>query len=207
LTDPDQSRLLDLMRLIAFGETGPALRLLTVSPALATASMTTGASRNGPDGFYLDAIGRYVYAGHTALHVAAGAYQTEVTDTLLSLGADVRARNRRGAEPLHEAALGEPGSAHWHPDAQAATINRLIAAGAAVNAQDRDGAAPLHRAVRTRCAAAVKALLDGGVDPQLKTKSGSTPLKLASLTTGRGGTGSAAAKDEQAAILSLLEQS
>src|SRR5262249_37413720 len=49
------------------------------------------------------------------------------------------------------------------------------------------GVTPLHRAVRTRCAAAVRALLDGGADPRRKNKNGSTPIKLATQHTGRGG--------------------
>jgi len=58
--------------------------------------------------------------------------------------------------------------------------------------------------VRTRCAAAVRALLDGGADPRRTNKSGSTPLQLATHNTGRGGTGSAQAKAEQAQIIRLL---
>jgi hypothetical protein len=64
---------------------------------------------------------------------------------------------------------------------------------------------PLHRAVRTRSTAAVKALLDGGADPRAKNKSGSTPMDLAKQTTGRGGSGSPAAKKEQAEIIRLLD--
>lgn len=56
-----------------------------------------------------------------------------------------------------------PGLPAWNPDAQVATIGCLIAAGADPNAMDKSGVAPLHRAVRARCAAAVEALLDGGV--------------------------------------------
>jgi ankyrin repeat protein len=55
-----------------------------------------------------------------------------------------------------------PGSPGWNPAAQAATIAYLIEAGADPNARDKSQVAPLHRAVRTRCAAAVGALLDGG---------------------------------------------
>ena len=64
--------------------------------------------------------------------------------------------------------------------------------------------APLHRAVRTRCAAAVEALLEGGADAKLKNKSGSTPMMLAKMTTGRGGSGSIAARAEQQEIVRLL---
>lgn len=149
-------------------------------------------------------IGYYVYAGATALHVAAAAYQTTIVQELIGLGADVRARNRRGAEPLHAAAVGNPGSPAFNPQAQAATIACLIAAGADPNAGDISGVAPLHRAVRTRCAAAVKALLDHGAEVGRRTDSGSTPLVLARLTTGRGGSGSVEARAQQRDILRLL---
>jgi hypothetical protein len=69
-----------------------------------------------------------------------------------------------------------------------------------------DGVTPLHRAVRTRCAEAVRTLLAHGADPARKNKSGSTPMHLASLNTGRGGTGSAEAKAQQAEIVRALEQ-
>ena len=49
---------------------------------------------------------------------------------LLELGADVLARNRRGAEPLHAASAGAPGGQPWNPKRQAATIELLIDAGA-----------------------------------------------------------------------------
>jgi 5-enolpyruvylshikimate-3-phosphate synthase len=62
----------------------------------------------------------------------------------------------------------------------------------------------LHRAVRTRCAAAVEALLSHGADINARNNSGSTPLTLARLTTGRGGSGSVAAKEQQQQILQLL---
>ena len=80
----------------------------------------------------------------------------------------------------------------------------LIEAGADPDAADARGVAPLHRAVRTRSAQAVAALLAGGADASLPNRSGSTPLKLAQQTTGRGGSGSPEAKAEQAEILRLL---
>jgi hypothetical protein len=193
-----------LMRLIAAGDP-KALQVLAAWPALATAKAATGATRQDPNSYFLAGSG-YVYAGHTALHVAAGAYQTEIIAALIALGADVRAKNRRGSEPLHEAAAGQPGSGHWAPAAQATAIAQLILAGADPNARNMEGATPLHRAVRTRCASAVAALLEGGADPGLPNKAGSTPLRLATLTTGRGGSGLSAAKARQAEIISLLEQ-
>jgi hypothetical protein len=67
-----------------------------------------------------------------------------------------------------------------------------------------DEVTPLHRAVRTRCAAAVKALMDGGADVRARNKNGSRPGDLATRNTGRGGSGSAEAKAQQREILRLL---
>jgi hypothetical protein len=202
---PDAA-LMALVRAIAAGDAAVAARLLAASPALARRPFAKGATRQGAKGYFLDAIGHYLYAGHTALHVAAAAYQPETVRKLITAGADVRARNRRGAEPLHAAAVGMPGSRAWNPPAQAATVACLIEAGADPNAVDNSGVTPLHRAVRTRCAAAVRALLDGGADARRRNKSGSTPWLLATQNTGRGGTGSPEAKAQQQEILRLLEQ-
>jgi hypothetical protein len=38
-------------------------------------------------------------------------YDHEMAGDLITGGADIRARNRRGAEPLHAAVIGVPGSA------------------------------------------------------------------------------------------------
>jgi hypothetical protein len=198
--------LMALVQAIAADDTATALRLLNVSPALASARFEEGATRQAAKTHYLDEIERYIYAGDTALHMAAAAYRTEIVQELIAMGADVRARNRRGAEPLHAAAVGMPGSHTWNPHAQAATIASLIRAGADPNAVDNSGVAPLHRAVRTRCAAAVRALLDGGADARRKNKSGSTPMLLATQNTGRGGTGSPEAKVQQDKIVRLLER-
>ena len=102
--------------------------------------------------------------------------------------------------------MGMPGSSCWNPSAQAATIACLIEAGADPNATDMGGVTPLHRAVRTRCAAAVEALLAHGADVGRENKNGSTPMLLATQTTGRGGSGSPAAKAQQEEIVRLLER-
>jgi hypothetical protein len=179
--------------------------LLGQSPALAAECFSQGATRQGPASNFIEEIGHYIYAGDTALHFAAAAYHKEFASKLIKSGADIAARNRRHAQPLHAASKGNPSSPGWDPAAQAATIVFLIVAGADPNAQNMDGATPLHLAVRTRCASAVRALLANGADPALRNKSGSTPMQLALHTTGRGGSGSEEAKAQQQEILNLLQ--
>ncbi len=199
------SALVALARSIAGDDDAGTLRLLDASPALARASFEAGVTRKTAKA-YLDEFGRYFFAGDTALHIAAAVYRTDIVQKLIAMGADVHARNRRGAAPLHLAAVGLPGSPTWNPQAQQASITCLITAGADPNAIDKNGVTPLHRAVRTRCAAAVSALLAGGADAKRKNNSGSTPMLLATHNTGRGGTGSAGAKAQQKEIVRLLEQ-
>jgi ankyrin repeat protein len=155
---------------------------------------------------FFDEIKHYMYKGDTALHMAAAAYQERIAVELIARGADVRAQNRRGAEPLHYAADGAPSFHHWNPTAQAAVVAYLIQAGADPNAVDKEGVTPLHRAVRTRCAGAVKALLEGGADVGARNKNGSTPMFLANRNTGRGGTGTPEAKAQQVEIVRLLTE-
>jgi ankyrin repeat protein len=85
-------------------------------------------------------------------------------------------------------------------------VEYLVKAGANPNSADKSGVTPLHRAVRNRCAGAVGVLLANGADPRRKNKSGSTPLHLAVQSTGRGGSGSPLAKEQQKKIILLLLQ-
>lgn len=145
-----------LVRTIVAADDAVVFALLATKPTLVRAHFEDGATRQIARPYYIDEIGHYVYSGDTALHIAAASYREEIARKLIAMGADVRARNRRGAEPLHYAVDGAPGSRTWNPDAQAATVACLIEAGADPNALDKNGVTPLHRAVRTRCAAAVK---------------------------------------------------
>jgi ankyrin repeat protein len=201
----EQPELMALLRAIASRDPEKSLQLLNSLPQLAVQRAERGASRQESTEYFFTGIGHYLYAGDSALHFAAAGYQTDVARALVAAGAEVTASNRRGAQPLHYAADGGPGTASWNPPAQAATIALLVRAGADPNALDKSGVAPLHRAVRTRCTAAVQALLDAGADPALRNGNGSTPLDLATRQTGRGGSGSPQAKAEQADIIRLLQ--
>jgi hypothetical protein len=196
----DDADLTSLLVAIAAGDRTLARALLDTTPPLVTARLARG------DEFFLTACRAQVYEGDTALHAAAFAYDCELARDLVARGADISARNRRGAQPLHSAVNGEPATAHWNPTHQRAIIEYLIDAGADPNAAARGGATPLHRAVRNRCSAAIEALLDAGADPNLGNDRGSTPSDLARWTTGRGGVGSPAAKVEQEIIIALLDR-
>ncbi len=202
----DDRALLALFAAIALRDRIEIARRLDSSPDLASRPIQVAASRQDGETYFLTAIRHHVYAGDTALHLAAAAYQRELAESLVAKGADVRARNRRGAEPLHYAADGGPDTEHWDPVAQAEVIAYLIAAGADPNALDKSGVAPLHRAVRNRCSAAAGALIDGGADPRLRNRNGTTPMGLAVQNTGKSGSGSPAAKDEQGQLISLLRR-
>jgi ankyrin repeat protein len=192
---PDLARLLAA---IADLDHEAAAGLLDAAPQLARATLARG------EEFFIAGRLAQVYEGDTALHAAAFSYDTEMARYLITRGADIRARNRRGAEPLHAAVTGAPGSASWNPARQRDVIAYLIEAGAYPDAAAAGGVTPLHRAVRNRCSAAAGALLAAGADPRLRTDRGSTASDLAHRTTGRGGTGSAAAKAEQRIIIELL---
>ncbi|HKD36250.1 MAG TPA: ankyrin repeat domain-containing protein, partial [Pirellulales bacterium] len=137
---------LDFVRMVIHGDEDQVSQLLNASPNLATMASPLGATRQQAKPFFFKAISHYMYAGDTALHMAAAAFRRPMAELLVSHKADCRARNRRGAEPLHYAADAN----RWEPQAQAEVIEYLISIGADPHAVDSSGVAPLHRAVRTR---------------------------------------------------------
>ena len=171
-------------------------RLLRGDPAVAR----TRASRDR----LIETIPHWLYAGDTSLHLAAAGLWPGIARALLASGADPKAGNRRGATPLHYACDPRPRSGGvWDEAAQASLIDLLVEHGADIDAADRGGATPLHRAVRARSVAAVRQLLARGArtDGVLK-KGASSPLHLATRSTGASGTAGTLA--DQLEIIHLL---
>jgi len=196
----ETSAFVELIRLVVAGDIDRVTHRLKAAPILATTASPVGATRQQAADFFFPTISHYLYVGDTALHMAAAAFSRPMAELLITHGADCRAKNRRGAEPLHYAA----DASRAEPSAQASVIEYLISMGADPNAADTTGVAPLHRAVRTRSVAAVTALLDGGAQLRQSNKSGSTPLHLAVQNTGASGSASDEAHQRQEAIIRLL---
>jgi len=136
----------NFVRAVVDGDIDQVADCLAGNPALAVTASSVGATRQDSSTFFFADIAHYLYAGDTALHMAAAAFRRQVAALLVAHGADCRARNRQGAEPLHYAA----DTNRWDPGAQAETIEYLISVGADPNSVDRSGVSPLHLAVRTR---------------------------------------------------------
>lgn len=150
-------------------------------------------------------IPHQLYAGDTALHVAAAALRPLAVEALIDAGADANAENRRGATALHYACDARPLSGRtWNPSKQRAVIERLVDAGANVEHADKSGAAPLHRAVRARSPEAVRCLLERGarVDATHGRRR-TTALDIAMHSTGASGTKGTRA--EQQEIVEVLK--
>src|SRR5439155_27227916 len=81
--------------------------------------------------FYDSKIFHWIYAGDTALHLAAAGYRVEIVRLLLMAGADPNATvNHRRSSPLHSAAAGFISSPVWHAERQVETIRCLLDKGA-----------------------------------------------------------------------------
>jgi ankyrin repeat protein len=191
---------LEFIRLVVDGDVDEVSYRLQRNPELAKMASARGATRQEAREYFFPEISHYIYAGDSALHMAAAALSRPMAELLVSHGADPRAKNRRGAEPLHYASDGN----RLENEAQGEVIEYLLSIGADPNAVDKSGVAPLHRAVRRRSLTAVRALLDGGANLSQRNNSGSTALHLAVQTTGASGSGSDEAREQQAEIIKLL---
>ena len=138
--------------------------------------------------------------GHTPLHEAAEADDTDAIARLIGAGADIEARNRFGETPLHDAArhgalkaartLVELGADPPARDQQGNTVLHLAAAdpemadllvtqGADPNASNSADETPLHRAARFGTKQAITTLADLGGVLEVRDDDGRTPLHWA----------------------------
>jgi hypothetical protein len=162
---------MDLTRLlvaIANLDHKAAVDLLSATPSLATASLAR------PDEFFL--AERLAPALRRRHRVACRGVQLRPRNGTRPdhPGCGHPGQKSAGAEPLHAAVIGVPGSASWNPACQRDVIRYLIEAGADPSAAAAGGVTPLHRAIRNRCSAAVEALLRAGADARLPNDRGTT---------------------------------
>jgi hypothetical protein len=136
----DGTGLKALLVAIARLDHATAANLLAATPTLVTATLTRR------EEFFVAERLAQAYEGDTALHAAGFSYDPELARELVHAGADIRAKNRRGAEPLHAAVIGVPGSATWNPTRQRAVIRYFVEVGADPNAPAAGGVTPLHAA-------------------------------------------------------------
>src|SRR5437667_4197443 len=99
-------------------------RLLKADPRLATGLIDKAR-------LYESKIVHWIYAGDTALHLAAAGHRCELVRLLLAAGADPNStKNRRQSGPLHYAADGYITGPAWNAKRQVETIQCLLDAGA-----------------------------------------------------------------------------
>ncbi len=165
------------------------------------------AERYASDALYQNRFFHYLYRGDGVLHLAAAAHRADVIGIAIGMGAALDARGgRRLATALHYAADGVVDHAAYDPVAQAAAVRELVRRGADIDALDKSGATPLLRAIRCRAWAAVDALIAGGADWRIPNGKGTSAVRLATVASGRGGSGTPVAKDNQARIIALLQR-
>jgi hypothetical protein len=95
--DVNDKDLMALMASIASGNTAKVLEVVTTSPDLVQMAAIDGASRAAASQYFFPQIGHYLYAGDTALHIAAAGFKFELAQCLIDHGANCTAKNRRGA--------------------------------------------------------------------------------------------------------------
>ena len=104
----------------------------------------------------------------TPLHWAALAGNAPAVESLIALGADLKAKDG-GWAPLHAAALG----------GNPAVINEIAKGGADVDARDETSSSPLHWAALAGNSSAVEALIEAGADATARDREGLLPYDRA----------------------------
>jgi ankyrin repeat protein len=173
-----------------------AVRLIRSTPAIAQERVATER--------LVKEVPHQLYAGDTALHLAAASLRPRAVGALIDAGADSNAENRRGATALHYACDARPRAGKtWNPSKQRSVIELLLDAGSDIDHKDKAGSTPLHRAVRARSPQAVRCLLERGARVDATHgRQRTTPLHIAMHSTGASGT--KGARGEQQEIVELL---
>ena len=100
--------LMELVKAIVSGDDETAFRKIDSAPSLAASRFEKmGATRQSAKEYFFQEYG-YIYRGQTALHAAAAIYRVEKVKKLIGAGANVRAADRLGAQPIHLAMIGLP---------------------------------------------------------------------------------------------------
>jgi ankyrin repeat protein len=110
-------------------------------------------------------------SGNTPLHYAAINGSFEMTDILISAGADINAPNTLLNTPLHEALSNRKDE----------LARMLIMKGADVKRQNSKGSSPLHIAVLNSQKPTVELLIEKGADLESRQIGQATPLNLITL--------------------------
>ena len=87
----ETSAFLEFIRLVVAGDLDRVSRRLSAAPALATTASPVGATRQQATDFFFTAISHYLYAGDTALHMAAAACSHPMAKLLMGETAEVLA--------------------------------------------------------------------------------------------------------------------
>lgn len=94
------STFLQLIQFIVAQDTDQVARCLRATPELAPMASPVGATRQAASEFFFPTISHYLYAGDTALHMAAACCSRKIAQLLVQHGANTGARNRRHVLPL-----------------------------------------------------------------------------------------------------------
>ncbi|XP_007891993.2 ankyrin repeat domain-containing protein 61 [Callorhinchus milii] len=127
-------------------------------------------------GANINAIDKY---GMTPLHMATGILHKEMTEKLISYGADVNSKiPHSGNTPLKLAVCTASSKGGKLLGTDLGCIHVLLSCGAEVNAQDQEGRAAIHDACFGGREEIVDLLLEHDADFNLQTKLGESPLFL-----------------------------
>ena len=146
----------------------------------ATVAAVTACLENGAD------VQGRAENGDTILHLAAGhAEDPAIVEALIAAGADLEARDEAREEgeltttPLHRAAY-----LNENPDVTAALLAAGADVGSRADSEEHDFTA-LHQTAGNKNPAVIDVLVAGGIDVDVLTATGITPLHLAALRGNR----------------------